>query len=410
MAKFFSLEALPAREGDCLLLHYGDTDEPRVAVIDAGPKEIYRTSLKPRLAQIRGKRGLAPGDTLPINWLAVSHIDGDHITGVIDLVEELRQAVLDGKVPPYRIGRFWHNSFTDLLGELRIEPASMASLAAATNGLVLDSEIGDDERHLLADVPQGFILQAMADGMDLKVNAPVNELVTCVPATRNLNLGGGLAVTVAGPLKPEIDDLRAKYVAWLTTTSNNRKKALKETLKEILAAYGDRSPTNLSSVVMLVKRDGKSMLLTGDARGDKVIAGLKSAGIMSGETLRIDILKGMHHGSDQNVKREFFEQVIADHYVFSGNGLHGNPDAATFRWLFEARAAVLPGVPFSIYLTYTLDKIDKVHEADRASDGKEWIPEKHSLVKLFAKAEADGVPFRLKAPGSRIDLLDAPMV
>jgi hypothetical protein len=50
----FSLEALRAKEGDCLLLHWRPkaSDAPRLAVVDGGPKGVLEASLLPRLKQI----------------------------------------------------------------------------------------------------------------------------------------------------------------------------------------------------------------------------------------------------------------------------------------------------------------------------------------------------------------------
>ena len=36
-----TLEPLPAKEGDCLLLHWGTKAEPKLAVIDGGPGRVY---------------------------------------------------------------------------------------------------------------------------------------------------------------------------------------------------------------------------------------------------------------------------------------------------------------------------------------------------------------------------------
>lgn len=35
----FSLDVLRARKGDCLMLHYGPEDDPRLILIDGGPSE-----------------------------------------------------------------------------------------------------------------------------------------------------------------------------------------------------------------------------------------------------------------------------------------------------------------------------------------------------------------------------------
>ena len=82
----FTLEALEAAHGDSLLLHYGSTAKPRLIVIDGGPKDIFKKSLSPRLKAIRQARG---GGSLEVRMIMVSHIDDDHITGVIDLANEL---------------------------------------------------------------------------------------------------------------------------------------------------------------------------------------------------------------------------------------------------------------------------------------------------------------------------------
>ena len=79
------------------------------------------------------------------------------------------------------------------------------------------------------------------------------------------------------------------------------------------------------------------MLLTGDARGDHIIEGLQQIGALSvGGTIKIDALKVPHHGSRQNTDRDFFDRVIADHYVITGNGKSGNPPAATFETIAES--------------------------------------------------------------------------
>ena len=44
----FTLEALPARYGDCLLLHYGSDEKPGLILIDGGPGKVWEKSLQPR--------------------------------------------------------------------------------------------------------------------------------------------------------------------------------------------------------------------------------------------------------------------------------------------------------------------------------------------------------------------------
>ncbi|MEO5646119.1 MAG: hypothetical protein ABIQ91_01445, partial [Candidatus Paceibacterota bacterium] len=67
----FTLEILQAKQGDCLLLHYGTPNEPRIIVIDGGPAGIYRNFLKPRLLSIKKVR--SPDSPLDLSLVMVSH-------------------------------------------------------------------------------------------------------------------------------------------------------------------------------------------------------------------------------------------------------------------------------------------------------------------------------------------------
>ena len=133
----------------------------------------------------------------------------------------------------------------------------------------------------------------------------------------------GLQFTVAGPLHAQIVALQKAFDKYI------KDKGL--TAEAVLAAYADKSVPNLSSIVCLVKLEDKSILLTGDARGDYILEGLKKANILKAKPLKVDVLKVPHHGSERNLEPEFFETIIADTYVFSADGKHGNPDRESAR-------------------------------------------------------------------------------
>jgi hypothetical protein len=128
----------------------------------------------------------------------------------------------------------------------------------------------------------------------------------------------------------------------------------------VLAAFADRSVPNLSSIVVVAEFAGLRMLLTGDARGDDILEGLATAGLLDADgAAHFDLIKMPHHGSNRNVTRDWLKMITADHYVISANGEHGNPDAETLRWICEARA----GAAYTVYLT-NRDMIDPKTGAD----------------------------------------------
>jgi beta-lactamase superfamily II metal-dependent hydrolase len=90
-------------------------------------------------------------------------------------------------------------------------------------------------------------------------------------------------------------------------------------------------------MVFLAEHEGRSMLMTGDARGRYIRDGLDRAGRLRDGQARVDVLKLQHHGSARNTDEQFFQTVIADDYVISANGMYGNPDKATIDALVGAR-------------------------------------------------------------------------
>lgn len=88
---------------------------------------------------------------------------------------------------------------------------------------------------------------------------------------------------VVGPLDEDIEALQEEFDDYI------RENGL--TVESMLAAYTDPSVTNLSSIVWLIENEGKTILLTGDARGDKILAGLERAGLLDPQgRLFVDVL------------------------------------------------------------------------------------------------------------------------
>lgn len=96
------IELLPANEGDCLLITI--INEDIHILIDGGTANTYRTYLRERLIQLRN-------DGKAIDLLVVTHIDNDHIGGIIELLKEN-----GSNENPHiiEIRNIWHNSYRHL--------------------------------------------------------------------------------------------------------------------------------------------------------------------------------------------------------------------------------------------------------------------------------------------------------
>ena len=98
----------------------------------------------------------------------------------------------------------------------------------------------------------------------------------------------------------------------------------------ILAPDGDYSNTNNYSVVLRMSVGSVSMLFTGDAEIQSEERMLKE-----GLTLKSDLLKIAHHGSDTSTSPEFLEAVSPDYAVISvgKDNSYGHPSQATLKAL-----------------------------------------------------------------------------
>lgn len=403
MTQIFTLEALPARKGDSLILYFGTKAAPKLAVIDGGPSKVYQSELRPRLFDIRAARGIADTDPLDIDLLMISHIDDDHIKGILEFAQELKECA-DLQKPKFaRIATLWHNTFDDIIGNSEIPETVTASLAAM-GGADFPQGTDPDMAFILSSVGQGRDLRGYAEALDWETNNPFDPLVMMDKPNdpKVTRFGGGLSFRIIGPQRDELEKLQEKYDKFLRDNNLGRDSA-----EAALAATQDKSVPNLSSIVTLAEVGGKTILLTGDALGRKVTDALKDRGVTSAAApLKIDVLKMPHHGSDRNVTPEFFRLIKADHYVFCGDGSHGNPERATVEMLFSEQGADHA----TLHFTYTVAKIDDRRKKEAEKKGKTWIHARDSLVALFAVEKAAGREFILSEPtdrtGVRIDLLD----
>lgn len=435
----FTLEALPAEEGDCLLLHWGTRAKPTIALIDGGPGRVYENHLRPRLDELVTNLGV---EQLPLELVMVSHMDSDHIVGIKKLCSALKKEI-DNNAPAgertLRMTRLWLNVFNDILGDSvdgyyntltaslqasinskpspklieKLEAALLAknededeaafdarNIAAVLAGHGEGRSVRDDHRFLLEQGQTATLNHPFA-AKDGKAT-----LITLEKTPKPLTLKG-LKITITGPADAEIEKLQKEFDKYIKDNGL--------TAEAVLAAYADKSVKNLSSIVCYVEfgkgTAKKTMLLTGDARGDLILEGLKKKKLLKKGKLVVDVLKVPHHGSDNNAEPAFFEQIIADTYVLSGDGQHGNPERETLGWITDARGK---DAKYDLVLTYDIEHIDQNRKAEwdkqqkrkKPENQQPWDHDTMSLETFFAEKEAEGYQFTLLNGARKIDLGD----
>ena len=339
----FALEALQANDGDCLLLHYSPAGAPAggpapvLVLIDGGSRGVYNTVLKPRIDALRGQQ------PLDLRMVMVSHIDLDHITGIVDLFKVLSDQQQSGSEPFCRIRTLWFNSFEQVHGETH--PSVAAASAAALGGPPIQG-LDEQTQAVVASVPQGNQLRKLATDLQVPFNegAGAPLVIPLAAGGRTVSIAAGLTFTILAPPRDQLDRLEHD---WNKAKADHPADPAAQT-----ADYLNNTVPNMSSIVVLAEaavagHSARRMLLTGDARGDVILTALDVAGLSSQGRCHFDLLKVQHHGSNHSTTQDFFERVTADRYVISGNGRHGIPHPDALGWLSAARH----GQPYEVFLT-----------------------------------------------------------
>lgn len=335
------LDVVQAAFGDCLIVRYGTTRTRRTILIDGGPSGTYPAHLRARLTELAA-------DGQRVDLAVLSHIDNDHVKGLLDLFAELQDradvAPPADDSPLPGIGELWHNSFSVSAGGEDIAPRIREALAAAGEGATRLKTLAGT----LTGVAEGDALRVSAMSLGVPINLLFGGGSVLLDASPTLRMAG-IRIDVLGPSTSILAKLRGEWLKWLTRHGRGIASG-----RIAAAVSADNTIPNLSSIVLLIRARGRSMLLTGDGRGDHIIDGLRERGLLQeGGTLHVDLLKVPHHGSARNASPEFFRTVTADRYVLSANGRYGNPDLEALIWIVDAAN----GRPIELICTNQTDSL-----------------------------------------------------
>lgn len=362
----FKFHVVQAEFGDCLLLEYG-TDSSRFTLIDGGPPNNFATNLEPVLKQLAKQKA-------PLDLTVLSHVDNDHICGLVDYFAQL-QADPAGLPKPKEL---WHNSFGKAIDpDNAIAPRMMAMMTASRTAAMPFAT------NAVLGISEGNALRTKAVQLGVPLNKSFGDgsLITVDRAKQPVKLGN-LTLQIVAPTQKNLDRLHKDWLAWIEKHEDEASGDIQ------VMANSDRSVPNLSSIAILAEAHGKTILLTGDGRSDHLLDGLEEAGKLDGDGhLHVDILKLAHHGSERDVTKDFFTKVTADTYVASANGRDGNPDLPTLQWIAEAAKESKRSYQLVVTnLTASVTQFKKKFPADKFSyDLQIMTKGDHSMVLPLAE-------------------------
>ncbi len=320
------LIVVQAEFGDCLLLQSSDGGNSISILIDGGPSQAYEKNLKPTLDTVLPSKNL--------DLVILSHIDNDHVLGLLDLFEAIKKEKESGSSEVLKVSGLWHNSFSDLISSNSYNNKHVRTLFSSNQFFAF----GNDNE--IAELPAISALKGISEGRDLtklahNLNIPINSqfggdpIVVGEEEYKIIELGN-IKFHILGPTQKSLDSLKKIWADW-----ERLHLQAEVTIHDFLAMESlDSSITNLSSVMFLMESEGKRLLFSGDGLGDNIIESLSKRELLDSQgRLHVDILKVPHHGSERNVSEQFFETVTADVYVISADGRYDNPSFLTLKWI-----------------------------------------------------------------------------
>jgi hypothetical protein len=414
---------LPSEKGDCLLIEAGAVS----ILADGGMPGSYASDVRGFL----GKWAENTGKDLDLVY--ISHVDQDHIAGVLQLLEDTVQwRVFEHKnangqpatKPPFKkppnIKRIWHNAFKTMVDE---SEAIGSVLAARANTLSSSSNLSllrlaDAFRSVANSIPEAIKVsrRIAADQLNIPLNGEFGNLLAMVRGQEVICLAPAspLAIRVIGPFEKDLQILRKYWKNWLANPDNaggvDKLEAwLEDNEGPIPSGFGvsiddelgkRKSVTapNLASLMLLLEEPKAGggvtrVIMTGDGHSDDVLAGLTHHGrLVDGAGLLVDVLKLQHHGSEHNLDRAFAKRITADHYLICANGEHENPDLRVLEVLLDSRLGTSDKLspnpeasqPFTIWLNCSTNFLQKKQAAYIAEKGKPSV----KLTKCIAQFTA----------------------
>lgn len=330
------IRMLKAGNGDCITI----ATESTFILIDGGTAQSFENWKE----QVIDK-------TKTINCLIITHIDNDHVNGIIKLLQH-------EKCP--EIQNILFNGAEQIFGKMNEDSATSYSADRKLHALACELKV--PEGNIRIGYSEGTSLSYSISTRKLKCNEIVSGEVLYREKLNCFNFGQ-LKFTTIGPDKSSLDTLieswkyqlksklikpkiinKIYYDAFELFASSLNPPTINHPISNItshtiesLASepfVEDTSPTNKTSLCFLIEHGDKRVLCLGDCYPSTVISWLDTCKI---QKLKVDAVKISHHGSKNSTSMELLDRLDSPIYMISTNGKsHGHPNLETLARVAKA--------------------------------------------------------------------------
>lgn len=387
------LKMFPAKNGDAFLLKEPNPNDAAI-LVDGGYASTFQEFILPELTAMH-----ASGQALDL--VVSTHIDADHISGLIELFRQNREAHSPAVVA---IKNVWHNSLRSMTIDRSTNPISAVDhdvlSAIRSRGFPPPGEHSSTSEisarqgsSLAALLLHGRYVWNNGDGRQ-SVNSSAGQAYNLTPDTR---------VHVLGPPPERLESLQGQWItelrrlglvgrigeseffddafeflsasevahAAVDPEEIAHKSLVDSTLAE--AYFPDNSINNGSSITLLIETPSSRMLFLGDAWAEDVERALS---MLPSETypIQFDAIKIAHHGSVRNTSVALLDLIDAPVYLFSSDGArHNHPDLPVLKAIVDRPSKFMRHLHFN-YATPASRQL-RLH---RSSGGAEFVMHEES--------------------------------
>ncbi|MFY0632098.1 MAG: MBL fold metallo-hydrolase [Flavobacteriaceae bacterium] len=337
-----NIKFLQGYNGDCILISFKNKkNATKNILIDGGTGSTYTKKrkagdLKKEILTLIDKKQV-------IDLLIITHIDDDHIGGILKMFEDKK---LDKSV----IKKVWFNS-GKLIAE-NFEPKRKFEERDIKLSIYKDKNTSVGQGVRLDD----FLIDLGCWDRRIIKKGLIETFDNC-------------KITVLSPNDTGLINLHRK---WVREKPDSLETSARDTdyhlsMQKLIESEDifkeDKSIPNGSSIAFLLEIEDKRLLLLGDAHPNIIAEALGELGYSNIKKLELDLFKISHHASKGNTNKELLELIDCDTYVTLTNSLkHGLPDKVTF-------ARIVKNNP-EVTLLFNYDIVNKVFSEEDLNFGK----------------------------------------
>lgn len=336
---------IKAANGDAILI---STDDyfglKRNILIDGGSHKTYYDNALNKYGELYYALNEIRDNHEKIDILIITHIDDDHINGLLKWFE------LDNNAHSL-VSEVWFNSGQKIANYFK----------------------GSENRHLHYTIRQNNnSFTSISKAISLEEYLEKNH-VKFYPIVRKGDIINrfGIEFKIISPTDEDLKKLIEEYVkatvSPLTSSGTSDWKIDIEQLIENEKVLGrhlsfETSLTNKSSIAFIMTFNKKSYLFLGDSHVATIVQSLKELKYIHTNQLEVELIKLSHHGSKKNTNDELLKIVKTNQYVISTDStLHSHPDKMTIARIINNNPKA------NIYFNYEHVKNGIFTEKDRAN-------------------------------------------